>query len=73
MARAADSGLSMKRLIQCINDRRIDVLDELFHEDAVMEWPQWGKRVGRVRQEAWRLQELPWPSHDHAETAPGER
>ncbi|MGH2556420.1 MAG: hypothetical protein ACRDHO_11965 [Actinomycetota bacterium] len=31
---------TIERLIQCINDRRIEVMDELFHEDAVMEWPQ---------------------------------
>lgn len=33
------------RLIECINQRRIDVMDELFHEDAVMDWPQSGEKV----------------------------
>lgn len=35
----------VERLIQCINDRKIEVMDELFHEDAVMDWPQSGERV----------------------------
>ncbi len=35
----------VERLIACINDRRIEVMDELFHEDAVMDWPQSGERV----------------------------
>jgi ketosteroid isomerase-like protein len=33
------------RLINCINERHIEVMDELFHDDAVMEWPQSGERV----------------------------
>jgi ketosteroid isomerase-like protein len=33
------------RLIQCINDGRIEVMDELFHEDATMDWPQSRERV----------------------------
>jgi ketosteroid isomerase-like protein len=36
---------TVERLIQCLNDRRIEVMDELFHEDAVMEWPQSGERI----------------------------
>lgn len=35
----------IERLIQCINDRKVEVMDELFHEDAVMDWPQSGERV----------------------------
>lgn len=35
----------VERLIACINDRRIEVMDELFHEDAVMDWPQSGERI----------------------------
>lgn len=35
----------IERLIQCINDRKIEVMDELFHDDAVMDWPQSGERV----------------------------
>jgi hypothetical protein len=30
----------IKRLISCINGKKIDVMDELFHEDAIMDWPQ---------------------------------
>ena len=33
------------RLIQCINERRIEVMDEVFHDDATMDWPQSGERV----------------------------
>lgn len=35
----------VERLIQCINDKDIRVMDELFHEDAVMDWPQSGELV----------------------------
>ena len=35
----------VERLIGCINDRNVAVMDELFHEDAVMEWPQSGERI----------------------------
>jgi len=35
----------VERLYGCINDRRIEVMDELFHEDAVMDWPQSGELV----------------------------
>jgi len=35
----------IERLIDCINRRKIEVMDELFHDDAVMEWPQSGERV----------------------------
>lgn len=30
----------IERLVKCINDKKIEVMDELFHEDAVMDWPQ---------------------------------
>jgi ketosteroid isomerase-like protein len=36
---------TIERLFQCINDRKVEVTDELFQEDAVMEWPQSGERV----------------------------
>lgn len=35
----------VERLIDCLNDRDIAVMDELFHEDAVMDWPQSGEKV----------------------------
>lgn len=35
----------IERLIACLNDGDIGVMDELFHEDAVMEWPQSGELV----------------------------
>jgi ketosteroid isomerase-like protein len=41
----SDNVAQVERLIACINDRRIEVMDELFHEDALMDWPQSGERV----------------------------
>lgn len=35
----------VEQLIQCINDRKVDVMDELFHDDAIMDWPQSGEKV----------------------------
>ncbi|TRW45258.1 nuclear transport factor 2 family protein [Georgenia yuyongxinii] len=35
----------VERLVQCLNDKRVEVMDELFHEDAVMDWPQSGEQV----------------------------
>jgi len=35
----------IERLIQCINDRKIEIMDELFHDDAIMDWPQSGEKV----------------------------
>ena len=35
----------IERLISCINDRKIEVMDELFHDDAIMDWPQSNEKV----------------------------
>ncbi len=35
----------VERLIACLNDRHIEVMDELFHDDATMDWPQSRERV----------------------------
>jgi len=35
----------IERLIACINDRKVEVMDELFHDDATMDWPQSRERV----------------------------
>lgn len=35
----------IERLIECINNRNVTVMDELFHEDAVMDWPQSGEKI----------------------------
>ena len=43
----------VERLIACINDRHIEVMDELFHDDATMDWPQSRERVrGAVNRRA---------------------
>jgi ketosteroid isomerase-like protein len=36
---------TVERLIACINDRRIEIMDELFDDDATMDWPQSRERV----------------------------
>ena len=35
----------VERLIKCINDRKIEIMDELFLDDAIMDWPQSGEKV----------------------------
>lgn len=35
----------VERLVRCLNDRKVEVMDQLFHEDAVMDWPQSGEQV----------------------------
>ncbi|MEQ1738173.1 MAG: nuclear transport factor 2 family protein [Rhodoglobus sp.] len=43
----------VERLIACINDKQIEVMDELFHDDATMDWPQSRERVrGAVNRRA---------------------
>lgn len=43
----------IERLITCINDRHIEVMDELFQDDATMDWPQSRERVrGAVNRRA---------------------
>jgi ketosteroid isomerase-like protein len=45
MASSRDNKAVIERLIQCINDKKIEVMDELFHEDAVMEFVQSSERI----------------------------
>jgi ketosteroid isomerase-like protein len=45
MAHSSANEMVIGRLIGCINDRKIEVMDELFHDNAVMDWPQSGERV----------------------------
>ncbi|MET4098895.1 ketosteroid isomerase-like protein [Agrococcus sp. UYP10] len=54
--RNAQNEAVIERLIACINDRDIDVMDELFAEDSVMDWPQSGERVigGDARRAIYR-------------------
>jgi len=35
----------VERLIECINGKKVQVMDELFHDDAIMDWPQSGERI----------------------------
>jgi ketosteroid isomerase-like protein len=35
----------IERLIDCINRNQVSIMDELFHDDALMEWPQSGERI----------------------------
>jgi ketosteroid isomerase-like protein len=45
MAEKKENEAVIERLIACINDRKIQVMDELFHDDAIMDWPQSGEMV----------------------------
>jgi ketosteroid isomerase-like protein len=50
---SASNEAVIQRLIACINDRKIEVMDELFHDDAVMDWPQSHEQVrGAVNRRA---------------------
>jgi len=42
---ASSNEAVVERLIACINDRQVEVMDELFHDDATMDWPQSRERV----------------------------
>lgn len=42
---AEDNRRTIERLLQVIDGGRVGEMDELFHDDAVMEWPQSGERV----------------------------
>jgi ketosteroid isomerase-like protein len=35
----------VEQLIATLNAKHVDGMDELFHDDAVMEWPQSGERI----------------------------
>ena len=45
MSHSKSNEAVIERLIACINDRKIEIMDELFHDDAVMDWPQSGEKV----------------------------
>ena len=36
---------TIRKLIDTLNAKDVDGMDELFHEDAIMEWPQSGERI----------------------------
>lgn len=36
---------AIERLLAGIDSGTVAVMDEVFHEDAVMEWPQFGERI----------------------------
>ena len=42
---SAANEAQVQRLIDCINARDIAVMDDLFHDDATMDWPQSRERV----------------------------
>ncbi|MFK0009435.1 nuclear transport factor 2 family protein [Paenarthrobacter sp. NPDC090520] len=45
MTEATPNEQVVQRLIDCINARDIAVMDEVFHDDAIMHWPQSGEVV----------------------------
>lgn len=44
MSEAANRA-TVERLIQALNEKDLDLFDQQFHEDAVMEYPQSGERI----------------------------
>jgi ketosteroid isomerase-like protein len=36
---------TIRRLIDTLNAKDVDGMDDVFHDDAVMEWPQSGERI----------------------------
>lgn len=40
-----DHQRTIERLLEGIDSGNVAVMDEVFHEDAVMEWPQFGERI----------------------------
>jgi ketosteroid isomerase-like protein len=45
MADAEENRRTVERLIDGLNRRDVSVMDEVFHDDAIMEWPQSGERI----------------------------
>lgn len=45
MPRSTANEAVIGRLVQCINNRKVEIMDELFLDDAVMSWPQSGEMV----------------------------
>lgn len=45
MAKNSANEVVVQRLIKCINDRKIEIMDELFRDDAIMDWPQSDEQV----------------------------
>ena len=35
----------VRRLVDAINAKQVGLMDDLFHDDAVMDWPQSGERI----------------------------
>ena len=59
---AGDNVRTVERLIGGLNAKNIAVMDEVFTEDAVMEWPQSGERIrgATVRRAVYgRMEVLP--------------
>jgi ketosteroid isomerase-like protein len=42
---ADENRKAVERLIDGLNRRDISVMDEVFHDDAIMDWPQSGERI----------------------------
>ncbi len=42
---AGDHRATIETLIAGLNRRDVSVMDEVFHEDALMDWPQFSERI----------------------------
>jgi ketosteroid isomerase-like protein len=40
-----DHKATVEKLIDGLNRRDVSVMDEVFHDDALMDWPQFGERI----------------------------
>jgi SnoaL-like domain len=40
-----DHKATIEKLIEGLNRRDVGVMDEVFHDDALMDWPQFGERI----------------------------
>ena len=40
-----DRKATIEKLIARLNRRDVGVMDEVFHDDALMDWPQFGERI----------------------------
>ena len=42
---ADENRRAVERLIDGLNRLDVSVMDEVFHDDAIMDWPQSGERI----------------------------
>ncbi len=49
----AENRRAVERLVEGLNAKNVDVMDEVFHDDSIMSWPQSGEVIlGRENRQA---------------------